>query len=120
MSAIRSLQLWGRELVSDTQVGSENLEDPATTTAAGEPLPLDCDGEIDWTLFTFSHGFRQPRVAALAVRLVQHPASFLTSTMARAGLRSILEQCWSLRLRVVVATFSSAAQPQPRPLAQSC
>ena len=51
-------------------MGSENLEAPATTTAAGEPLPPDCDGEIDWTLFTFSHGFRQPRTAALPVRLV--------------------------------------------------
>jgi hypothetical protein len=44
-------------------MGSEHLEDPATTTAAGDPLPADCDGEIDWTLFTFTHGFRQPRTA---------------------------------------------------------
>ena len=45
-------------------MGSEYLEAPATTTATGEPLPPDCDGEIDWTLFTFTHGFRQPRNAA--------------------------------------------------------
>ena len=45
------------------QMGSEHLEDPAMATAAGDPLPADCDGEIDWTLFTFTHGFRQPRSA---------------------------------------------------------
>lgn len=57
-------------MVPAPQMGSESLEAPAITTAAGEPLPPDCDGEIDWTLFTFSHGFRQPRTAVLAVRLL--------------------------------------------------
>ena len=51
---------------SSWQVGSDFLEEPSTVLQSGEPLPALCDGEIDWTLFSFSHGFRQPRAVVLA------------------------------------------------------
>lgn len=38
-----------------------------------QPLPAACDGEIDWTLFSFSHGFRHPRAGSGHPALGAHP-----------------------------------------------
>lgn len=61
------------------QVGSDHLEGPSAVLQSGEPLPLNCDGEIDWTLFSFSHGFRQPRAVILAAAAANAAAAAAAS-----------------------------------------
>ena len=70
---------------SRAQEGSEHLEEPAATLATREPLPADCDGEIDWTLFTFSHGFRQPRTAHSAAAGATPEMGVATDTALASG-----------------------------------
>ena len=88
VSMIRCALGWSTLTRLRSQVGTEHLEGPATTTAAGDLLPTDCDGEIDWTLFTFTHGFRQPRTALGAAMVCLGPlaaGSVMTQNTSCSG-----------------------------------